>query len=326
MGATQVLVSLRPLNALERVLAGGRDASLNFIVNYPEMHGLERDLLDSGEVGEFAAAAEQAGFDGFALTEHPIPGATWLERGGHQTLDPFVGLAFAAAATERIRLVTHIAVAPYRNPFLLAKSAATLDRLSHGRFVLGLGAGYHKTEFFALGVDFDERNALFDEALDVLPRAWAGEPFEAEGLHFTARGVIQRPRPTQDPIPIWIGGNSRLSRRRVATRAQGWMPMGVPEEVAKSTRSPHIGSLAELGALIAEVKDLAGDRADELDFCMTYTGAGIARPTVDVERHRDTIAELAAAGVNWVNVGPPPMEASATLEFLRAFGETYCGD
>ena len=110
----------------------------------------------------------------FALTEHPIPGANWLAHGGHQTLDPFVGLAFAAAVTERIRLLTHLSVVPYRNPFLLAKSAATLDRCSKGRFILGIGTGYHKTEFFALGVDFDERNALFDEALEVLPTSVVG--------------------------------------------------------------------------------------------------------------------------------------------------------
>ena len=298
---------------------------MRFIVNYPETQGLERDLLDSGEIGEYAAVAERAGLDGFALTEHPIPGATWLERGGHQTLDPFVGLAFAAAATERIRLVTHIAVAPYRNPFHLAKAAASLDRLSHGRLVLGLGTGYHKTEFFALGVDFDERNTLFDEVLDVLPRAWSGEPFDAAGLHFTARNVIQRPRPTQDPIPMWIGGNSRLSRERAATKAQGWVPMGITPDVATTTRSPHIGSLDQLAGMIAEVKELAGARAGELDFCMSYPGAGISKPTVDVQRHRDTIAELDRIGVTWVNIGSPPMEPAASFDFLRAFGETYCG-
>ena len=209
------------------------------------------------------------GFDAFALTEHPIPGANWLAHGGHQTLDPFVGLAFAAAVTERIKLLTHLSVAPYRNPFLLAKTAATLDRCSQGRFILGLGAGYHKTEFFALGVDFDERNVLVDEALELLPKAWSGEPFDAAGVHFNAKGVIQRPRPAQNPIPIWIGGNSKLSRRRAAT-VQGWMPMGIPEEVARTTRSPHIAGLEQLAEMIAEVKDMAGDRAGELDFCMSY--------------------------------------------------------
>ena len=132
---------------------------MHFILGYPEQGGLAPDLLDSGPIGELAAAAERSGWDGFALTEHPAPGARWLEHGGHQTIDPFIGLAFAAAATERIRLLTYLAVAPYRNPLLLAKTTATLDRLSGGRLILGIGTGYHKTEFFALGVDFEERNA-----------------------------------------------------------------------------------------------------------------------------------------------------------------------
>jgi probable F420-dependent oxidoreductase len=297
---------------------------MKFVYNYPEVHGLERDLLDSGEISDVARAVEAAGFGAFALTEHPIPGANWLDRGGHQTLDPFVGLAFAAAVTDRIRLLTHLAVVPYRNPFLLAKGAATLDRCSKGRFILGVGTGYHKTEFFALGVDFDERNALFDEALDLLPKAWSGEPFDAEGLHFTARGVIQRPRPTQNPIPIWIGGNSKLTRRRVAERAQGWMPMGVPVEVARSTRSPHIASIAQLAEQITEVKDMAGDRAGELDFCMSYMGDGLQHPTKDVERHREGFGELAEAGVTWVNIGPGPLEPQEMLDWAQAFGETYC--
>ena len=297
---------------------------MKFMYNYPEVNGLERDLLDSGEITDVAVAVEAVEPGGFALTEHPIPGANWLAHGGHQTLDPFVGLAFAAAVTERIKLLTYLAVAPYRNPFLLAKSAATLDRCSNGRFILGIGTGYHKTEFFALGVDFDERNALFDETLDVLPKAWSGEPFDAEGLHFTAKNVMQRPRPTQNPIPIWIGGNSKLTRRRVAARAQGWMPMGIPEEMAKTTRSPHIGSNAVLADMIAAVKDLAGDRAGEIEFCASYTGEGIDDPTVDVERHRDQFGELTAIGIEWLSVGPGPREAADLLDWTRAFGETYC--
>jgi probable F420-dependent oxidoreductase len=298
---------------------------VKFMYNYPELNGLEGDLLDSGEISDVAVAVEAAGFDGFALTEHPIPGANWLDHGGHQTLDPFVGLAFAAAVTERIRLLTYIAVAPYRNPFLLAKSASTLDRCSKGRFILGIGTGYHKTEFFALGVDFEERNALFDEALDVLPKAWSGKPFDAEGLHFTAKNVIQRPRPTQNPIPIWIGGNAKITRRRVAEKAQGWMPMGIPEEMAKTTRSPHIAGTGDLGDKIAEVKEMAGDRAGEITFCASFAGGGMERPTVDVERHRDAFAELAAIGCEWVSLGSGPMAPSALLEWVQAFGETYCG-
>jgi len=102
---------------------------MRFILHYPETNGTERDMLDAGPLDEVAAAAEKAGFDAIALTEHPIPGAAWLETGGHQSLDPFVGLAFAAAATTRLRLMTNLSVAPYRNPFLLAKAAASRNGL-----------------------------------------------------------------------------------------------------------------------------------------------------------------------------------------------------
>jgi alkanesulfonate monooxygenase SsuD/methylene tetrahydromethanopterin reductase-like flavin-dependent oxidoreductase (luciferase family) len=131
---------------------------MQFYFAYPETNGAERDMLDAGDLGDVAQAVERAGFDGLSLTEHPIPGARWLASGGHQSLDPFVGLGFAAGVTHRIRLLTHLSVAPYRNPFLLAKAAATVDKLSRGRMVLGLGVGYHKAEYYALGVDFDERN------------------------------------------------------------------------------------------------------------------------------------------------------------------------
>lgn len=299
---------------------------MQFILQYPQATGLAGDLLDCGDVAEIAAAAEAAGFAGLSFTEHPIPGANWLAHGGHQSLDPFVALAFAAAATKRIRLLTYVAVIPYRNPFLLAKSAATLDRLSHGRFTLGVGTGYHKSEFFALGVDFEERHELFDEALDVLPLAWSGEPFSYAGRHFAARAVIQRPRPLQQPIPIWIGGNSKRSRRRVAQRAQGWMPMGGTPELAHTTRTPHIASLEVLAGMIAEVKRLAGDRAAALDFVGQYTEPSLAEhPAADAERHRDAFARCADAGITWIVVGASHTTPARHRAFIEAFGATYVG-
>src|SRR5206468_1337105 len=114
------------------------------------------DLLDAGPVSELAIAAERAGFHGFACTEHPAPTARWLRAGGHQTLDPFVALGHVAAVTTELRLLTHLAVLPYRNPLVLGKAAATVDRLSNGRFILGVGVGYLKAEFHAVGTDFEE--------------------------------------------------------------------------------------------------------------------------------------------------------------------------
>jgi alkanesulfonate monooxygenase SsuD/methylene tetrahydromethanopterin reductase-like flavin-dependent oxidoreductase (luciferase family) len=105
---------------------------MKFVFHYPETNGTEGDLLDSGPLDEIARGAERVGFDALSLTEHPVPGAKWLESGGHQSLDPFVALGFVAAATERLLLLPHLALAPYRNPFLLAKAAATLDKLPAG--------------------------------------------------------------------------------------------------------------------------------------------------------------------------------------------------
>jgi alkanesulfonate monooxygenase SsuD/methylene tetrahydromethanopterin reductase-like flavin-dependent oxidoreductase (luciferase family) len=112
------------------------------------------------------------------------PSASLLTGAAH------LGLAGIAAATERIKLLTYLAVLPYRNPFHLAKAASTLDV---------------KSEFAALGIDFDERNALFDESKDILAQAWTGEPVTHEGRHFSARGTVMQPRPIQVPgPPIWL--------------------------------------------------------------------------------------------------------------------------
>jgi probable F420-dependent oxidoreductase len=296
---------------------------MQFLYAYPERNGVAGDLLDAGPITEVAAAAEAAGWGGLAFTEHPAPGARWLASGGHQTLDPFVALATAAAVTTRLRLLTYLAVAPYRNPSLLAKAAASLDKVSDGRCTLGMGTGYQKSEFFALGVDFEERNALLDEVLDVLPMHWSGEPFSYSGLHFEARDVIARPRPVQQPIPIWLGGNSGRTLRRIAERGQGWMPLVGPPELAVTTRTPHLGTAADIAAKVGELRDLAGARAGGIDVAPAYVDPTIADPTADVERHREAFATLEAAGATWVIVTGATASTAATLEFLAAFGATY---
>jgi probable F420-dependent oxidoreductase len=298
---------------------------LRFIFQFPETTGTATDMLDVGPLRDVAAAAERAGFHGIALTEHPVPGARWLENGGHQSLDPLVALGYVAGATTTLRLLTNLVVAPYRNPFLLAKAAATVDKLSVGRLILGLGAGYQKSEFFALGIDFEERNALFDEVLEALPLHWSGEPFSFEGRHFNARDVIARPRPVQRPIPIWIGGNSRLSRRRAATKAQGWMPMLGGPQLVKTARTSPIESLAQLAEMIGEVKDAAAEagRTDALDFLSSYQDWTIGQPAAEADRHREKLAEIEKAGVTHLIISAPTRQAPQTLEFIQAFGDTY---
>ena len=301
-------------------------SGLRFNFHYPEPKGPAGDFLLAGAVGAVAACAESAGFDGVSLSDHPAPGRHWLERGGHQTLDPLVALAFAAATTRRLRLITHLIVGPYRRPLQLAKAAATLDLLSNGRLVLGLGVGYMAEEYRALGVDYDERNVLFDEMLEVLPLHWSGEPFTSLGGSFDAVDVVARPTPCQRPIPIWIGGNSPLSRRRAATRAQGWMPMIGGPELAAHARTTSIATVAEAEVHIREVSaaaDAAG-RTAELDFMVPYVAG---RDLLDdPHQHLDAFGRLAEAGMTWVTVSTPSVDRGATARFIEGFGELYLFD
>jgi probable F420-dependent oxidoreductase len=298
---------------------------VKYLIQHPEPIGIERDLFTAGEVVPVARAVEAAGWDGLAFTEHPAPGYRWLaEGGGHQTLDPFVALGAAAAVTERIKLLTYLAVVPYRNPLLLAKSAATVDMISKGRMILGVGTGYLKGEFFALGVDFEERNIAFDEALDVMPLHWSGERFSYEGRHFNARDIIARPSPRRQ-IPIWIGGNAKITRRRVATKAQGWMPMSGPAEMATTTRTAHLSGLDDIGEKIKELKEMAGERADELDILVLYTDDSILQTGKDVERHRETFGRIAEIGATWVSFAWDFSTQAETLDFVDGFAQTYLG-
>jgi probable F420-dependent oxidoreductase len=296
---------------------------MQFIFQYPDVHGTETDMLDAGPVADLAVAAERSGWSGFSFTEHPAPTAKWLETGGHQSLDPFVALSHVAAVTTELKLLTYLAVLPYRNPASLAKSAATVDKLSNGRFILGVGTGYLKAEYFALGVDFEERNVLFDEALDVLPLHWSGEPFDYEGTHFNCRGTIGRPRPVQIPIPIWIGGNAKLTLRRVAERAQGWMPLTGPAGMFSTVRSPAVSSSDDLRDRLAMLKELAGDRFETLDIAVAYTDGTVFDLGADVERHRDELGKLAELGATWINVPGPIGVHPEAQEFIQGFAATY---
>jgi probable F420-dependent oxidoreductase len=300
---------------------------MRFILVYPEAQSVEGDLLDAGDVGEVAALAEAAGFDGLALTEHPAPGLNWLSSGGHQTLDPLVGLAFAAAATQHIDLLTYLVVLPYRNPFVLAKAAATLDRLSGGRLVLGVGTGYLKSEFYAVGVDMEERNALFDEAMEAMPLAWSGKPFNFTGRHFEARNVICRPPAAQQPIPVWIGGNSKLTLRRIAATAQGWIPVSGSPELANTTRTPHLEGVENIGAATRALRQAAADngRTEHITVTPSYPDASILQADQDVERHRELIGRYEEIGVDNLTIDVPAWSAPALRDFIAAFGEHYIG-
>ena len=145
---------------------------MKFWVTYPLVaHPHNPEFLTKSALTRFCVAAEGAGFEGIGFTDHPAPTERWLQAGGHDAVDPFTALSFCAAVTDRLRLIPNILVLPYRNPFLVAKAAATLDAFSGGRFTLAVATGYMRGEYRALGVDFDRRNALFDEAIEVISEA-----------------------------------------------------------------------------------------------------------------------------------------------------------
>ena len=300
---------------------------MRFAVTHPLItHPYHPDLVTGAGLATVARAAEAAGFDGFGCTDHPAPSQRWLEGGGHDALDPFVALAFAASATERIRLIPNVVVLPYRNPFVVAKASSTLDVLSGGRFTLAVGAGYLKGEFAALGVDHAERNELFDEALAVLKAIWTGDDVSIEGRHFSARGITSHPRPTSDPHPpIWIGGNSGQARQRVADFGDGWAPFPAPAVLAKTARTIALDSPERLAELIDDLRarlDRAGRDPASVDISFgNPAGGNPATDAFDADAHLEGLAALAALGVTWVQVGLPGDSLAHITETLDRYGQ-----
>jgi len=300
---------------------------VKFSITYPLIaHPYHPDFLQKENILRFARTAEAAGFDALGFTDHPAPSQRWLEGGGHDTLDPFAALAFCAAVTERIRLMPHIVVLPYRNPFVVAKAIATVDVLSGGRFTLGAGAGYLRSEYSALGVDFAERNALFDEAIEVLRGIWSTDDFRYEGRHFAAQGQTANPKPVQKPHPpIWIGGNSRLARQRVARYAQGWMPFPAPAALARTTKTPALETHADLARYLDELwilLDEAGrDRADiDIHFHNDHGGAP-GHSDFEPGTWLAGLGALSDLGVTWCGTGVPGDDFQRAIEAVEQFGE-----
>ena len=179
------------------------------------------------ELLRVAQACDRAGFFYVAVCDHVcIP----RERAAAMSTvwyDPVATLGWLAAATRSVRLLSYVYVAAYRHPLQTAKAFATLDTLSGGRVILGVGAGHLEAEFAALGIDFARRGALLDDAIEVIAKAFVDEFPQHEGPVWHVQDVGIRPRPVQRPRPpIWVGGNTPGALRRAAARGDGWLPQG----------------------------------------------------------------------------------------------------
>ena len=191
----------------------------------------EKWEADAGvdELAALARAADDAGFFYVAVCDHVAIPRPLAQAMGTTWYDTWTTLGFLAGVTSRVRLLSHVSVLPYRHPLQTAKAVCTLDTVSKGRAILGVGAGHAADEFAALGIDFARRGALLDEAIDAVKAALVDEFPSHDGAQWKFSEVGVGPRPVQQPRPpIWVGGSAPPSLRRAAEKGDGWLPQGTP--------------------------------------------------------------------------------------------------
>jgi probable F420-dependent oxidoreductase len=170
--------------------------------------------------------AESLGFDWVGCSEHIAVPANGPTPRGARYWDPFSTLGFLAAHTQRIGLLTHVVVLPYHHPLELVKRLGTVDLLSNGRVIVGVGVGSLRPEFEVLGHAFEDRGDRADDAIRALRAAWGTRIPEYHGSHYEFEGFIVEPSGLPRPIQVWVGGRTRRSLRRALALGDAWIPFG----------------------------------------------------------------------------------------------------
>ncbi len=249
-----------------------------------------------------AKKAEELGFDSIWYAEHPaVPvhsNSPFPATGGeipwtysHFT-DPYIALAKASGVTSTIKLGTGITLIPERNPLLLAKEISTLDLVSGGRFILGIGTGWLREETELMGGDFDHRWTQTREAIEVMKELWTKEEAEYHGRYFDFPPVKSYPKPVQQPHPpIVLGGMARNVLRRVVAHADGWLPNRVTAADVEDGRAKLDAMAAEVGRDPKSITISVFGQAPERDLVQSLLNAGADRVIVRPE-HVDTEAEM----------------------------------
>jgi len=197
-----------------------------------------RDLATPEIVRNTAVRAEQLGYDSVFVSDHVIVPNVYVERFGAAIYDPLITLGVLAGATTRVLLGTTVLIVPYRNPVLTAKMVSSLDALSGGRVVLGIGAGWVPEESAALGVPFAERGAMTDEYLAAMRELWTNPSPSFNGKYTQFSELHFEPKPIQKPHPpIWVGGHSPAALRRTAAIGTAWHPIGQSVETVRAGRA-----------------------------------------------------------------------------------------
>ena len=160
--------------------------------------------------------------------------------------DPFTVLSWLAAKTRKVELGTTVTILPYRHPLQTARVAANIDQLSGGRFILGVGVGWAKQEFEALGVPFNQRGAIANEYLEVIRKSWASDVISYDGQYVSFKDVHTAPRPAKSPHPpIWVGGSSDAALRRVVRYGNAWHPIRPRVKWLKDEGMPRLRRIAK---------------------------------------------------------------------------------
>jgi probable F420-dependent oxidoreductase len=280
-----------------------------------------------------AEAAEQLGFDSVWVTDHAVmsyareseypygrSGTEVAMTPGVQWLEPLSALAFVAARTKRVRLGTSVLVLPYRNPVLVAAQAATVHLLSGDRLILGVGAGWMREEFEALGLDASERGARLDEYIEVLRVLWRDDPASFHGRFVDFDEVVLAVPPRDAVPPVWVGGNTRPALRRAVRLGDGWHGFEVYAEEMPAIRTTLDELGDELGRDPAELElsvargMVPPDRAsDSFIPDRRNLGESAAEMVEELGRYAE-----AGVGLVAIQVGLSAPEMPAALEWFAA--------
>jgi len=255
-----------------------------------------------------AERAETIGFESFWIGDHvALPPGSGDNPADQPRLEAVVALGYMAAVTRRVRLAIGVIVLPQRQPVLLAKQLSTIDVLSRGRLIVGIGVGYVEPELRALGASLADRGARTDEYLAAMRALWAESTPSFAGRFVSFAGVIERPRPVQRPHPpIVVGGHSPAALSRAVRSGNGWY--GWELDLEQTARS-----LAELREVAGRLERPAGLGALEI----TITPRGIP--------DADTARRYAALGVHRLAIQPPTMDGEAIDELIETIGDTLVG-
>ena len=243
----------------------------------------------------WAQLAETLGYHFAMISDHVAVSSDVHSQYPAPFYDPFIALAWLAGVTKNLELGATVIILPYRHPLLTARMAANIDQLCRGRFILGVGVGWAKQEFQALGVPFEQRGAIANEYLEVIRKCWTNDIVSHEGRYVSFREVRTAPRPVQSPHPpIWVGGSSEPAMRRAVRYGNGWHPLRFRMDWLASEGLPALRKIAEaegvpVPALCPRIHlHLTGSPAEE---STRFAGDGTAD---QIRRDLDTLAGLGA--------------------------------